>query len=133
MVTFAHITNQEILQLSPSVVVRQDHQIIKLVQPDNLIIIKCLYITDYAAQKSKSILWFVSNCFSSKRMNYKNELQKYIQVSTILITGKGLGGAMVQPACSNGYAICKDLSSSPTYGQWSFSPVTRFSQSKINS
>ena len=28
--------------------------------------------------------------------------------------------AKVQHACSNGHAICKDLSLSPTYNQWSF-------------
>ena len=36
---------------------------------------------------------------------------------------------MVQRACRNGYAICKDPGSSPTsptYDQWSFSPVIRF-------
>ena len=38
---------------------------------------------------------------------------------------------MVQCACSNGYAICKDLGSSPTYDQCSFSPVTRFLHSTI--
>ena len=51
------------------------------------------------------------------------------QLITIKLTG--LGGAMVQHACSNGHAICKNLGSSPTNGQWSFSPVTRFLHSTI--
>ena len=43
---------------------------------------------------------------------------------------QGLGGAMVSAL---GYAICKDLGSSPTYGQWSFLPVTWFLHSTIES
>ena len=39
---------------------------------------------------------------------------------------------MVQHAWSNGHAICKDLGSSPTYNQWSFSPVKRFLHSIID-
>ena len=39
----------------------------------------------------------------------------------------GLGGAVVQRACSNDHDICKDPGSSPTYDQWSFSSVEKVS------
>ena len=53
-----------------------------------------------------------------------------IIVITIMIIITALGGAM---ACSNGYAIYKDLGFSPTYDQWSFLTVTRFLHSTIES
>ena len=62
--------------------------------------------------------------FESFKMVYN---LKFCRISFNL---KGQGDAMVQRSCSNGYAICKILGSSPTYDQWSFSPVTRFLHSK---
>jgi len=36
---------------------------------------------DYAANKTKAVAWFVSNCGARNgRLNYAKELQKYIQV-----------------------------------------------------
>ena len=52
----------------------------------------------------------------------------YVQHGMNLIVG-----AMVKRAFSNGYAIGKDLGSSPTYEQWSFSSVVRFLHSTIES
>ena len=43
----------------------------------------------------------------------------------------GLGDTTVERAWSNGYAICKDPDSSPTYDQWSLSHVTRFLHAAI--
>ena len=40
----------------------------------------------------------------------------------------GLGS---KSTCHNRHAICKDLGTSPTYDQWSFSPVIRFLYSLI--
>ena len=39
---------------------------------------------------------------------------------------------MVYNACSNGYAICKDLYSSPTYDQRSFFPVLMFFHTQLD-
>ena len=72
---------------------------------------KCYYT-------KQSLTDFIEIFASAKRQPYSN-------------TSKGQGEAMVQRIYSNGYAICKDLGSSPTYDQWSFSPVIRFPHSTI--
>ena len=43
-------------------------------------------------------------------------LIRELRLHKTLITLR-LGGVMVQHPCSNGHTICKDLGSSPTYGQ----------------
>lgn len=35
---------------------------------------------NYAANKTKQVVWFVSNCRANLRLYYAKELQKYIQV-----------------------------------------------------
>ena len=69
--------------------------------------------------------------------NYKNlffyTYKEYLEYTGISIFSKlttGLGGAMVQRSCSNGHAICKDLSSSPTYDHWSFPACKKVSPLK---
>lgn len=39
------------------------------------------HILDYGKAKSRHVLWIVSNCYAKKRMSYKDELNKFIQVS----------------------------------------------------
>ena len=60
-------------------------------------------------------------------------LQK--KLPTPIIDGKNICVRRVDKHTSgrwrNGHAICKDLGSSPTYDQWSFSLVTRFLHSRI--
>ncbi|XP_067945285.1 uncharacterized protein [Watersipora subatra] len=40
-------------------------------------------ISDLIKQKKRLVFWMVSNCYSRRRMNYKEELEKYIQVDMI--------------------------------------------------
>ena len=40
-----------------------------------------IILLDYGKQKPDKVLWIVSNCYSRKRMDYKEELHKYIQVT----------------------------------------------------
>ena len=42
--------------------------------------ILALYFADYTVLKTRKVLWIVSNCRPKKRMEYKLELEKYIQV-----------------------------------------------------
>ena len=57
------------------------HQIKNIEKPEDVLINESKKNLHLAANKSKSVAWFVSNCYShSRRENFIKELQKYITV-----------------------------------------------------
>ena len=56
---------------------------------------------------------------------------KDTQNSDKVCKANSIGGVMVQRACSNGHAICKDLGYVPLMINEVFFPVTKFLHSKI--